>query len=196
MGKYTDDRAFTDHVHRHLALPKIYEPLQWTKVKMDEAHAKGIDMHKGIDYVFSHAGMYKSVQERFRESKYHTYSDFTIRYRRDGNLHSDRHESEYYKMKAAYFIYGITNCLKHEMENCSDFLKYAVIDLKKVYQKIDGGDIFISDNKQSRCRKTGNKIECPIKYNTDFSSSFFPVDISMLAELWGKEIIIAQKGFF
>ena len=195
MGSYLRDRAFTDQVHKQIALPIIYEQLKWQKVTLDAAKASHIDMHKGIDYVFKYEGKYMTVQERFRERKYHNYSDLTIRYRRDGNKYADRHESEYYKMKAAYFTYGITNCDKSEVNKCSDFLKFAVIDLQKVYEKIDSGDIFIADNKRHRCILAGNKIECPIKYNSDFSSSFFSIEISYLAALWGNEIIIAQKGF-
>ena len=196
MSNYLSDRAFTDYIHRNLALPIIYEPLKWTQINLDEALAKKIDIQKGIDYVFrNEKGVIKTVQERFREVKYQRYSDFTIRYRRDGNIHQDRRKSEYYKMKAAYFTYGITNCYKKEMNKCSDFVKFAVIDLKKVYEKIDAGQIIIRDNRHNTCTIENNRIICPIKYNSDGSSSFFPVEISFLLKLWGKEIIIAQKGF-
>ena len=76
------------------------------------------------------------------------------------------------------------------------FIKYAIIDLKKVYQKIDSKAIFISDNKKNTCEIVdGNRIQCPVKYNTDGSSSFFPIDISYLVKLWGNEMIVAQNGF-
>jgi len=138
-----------------------------------------------------------SVQERFREEKFKDYSDFTIRYRRDENKFLDRKESEYYKMKAHYFTYGIINSTKKEVNNTSGFLKYAIIDLKKVYEKLDSKDIYILDNGKNRCRIVDNaKIECPIKYNNDGSSSFFPIDISFLVKLWGDDMVIAQRGFF
>jgi hypothetical protein len=195
MANYISDRAFTDHIHNNVAIPVIYNPINWKQVKLDPANAIHIDMFQGIDYVFNHNGTNKTIQERFRERKYQQYSDFTIRYRRDENVHSDRHQSEYYKMKADYFTYGITNCLKAELSQCSDFLKYAIIDLKTVYSKIDAGDILIKDNGRNTCRIIDNKIECPVKFNTDGSSSFFPIEISFLIDLWGNDIIIAQKGF-
>lgn len=195
MANYISDRAFTDHIHNNVAIPVIYNPINWTQVNLDPDDAVHIDMFQGIDYVFNHNGTTKTVQERFRERKYQQYSDFTIRYRRDGNMHSDRHQSEYYKMKADYFTYGITNCLKDDLSQCSDFLKFAIIDLRIVYSKIDAGDILIRDNGRNTCRIIDNKIECPVKFNTDGSSSFFPIEISFLIDLWGNDIIIAQKGF-
>ena len=197
MSAYTSDRAFTDYIHRHLALDLIYTPIHWTPVDLDAAYAEKIDMQQGIDYIFKDkTGNLKTVQERFREVKYQKYSDFTIRYRRDGNMHQDRKQSEYYKMKADYFTYGITNCHKNtDLNRCTDFVKYAIIDLKKVYEKIDAGEIIIRDNGKNFCSLKDRKIICPIKYNHDGSSSFFPIEIAFLVQLWGKEIILSQKGF-
>lgn len=196
MGNYLSDRVFTDHIHQHLAIPKIYTPLLWKKVNLDVAESTYADMHEGVDHVFECKGLRHSVQERFREIRYRNFNDFTIRYRRDGNRHADRQQSEYYKMKAGYFTYGITNCPKEKIMQCDDFLKYALIDLKMVYSRIDTGEIVIRDNGASVCKKTIDHIECPVKYNKDGSSSFFAIDIAMLAERWGNEMIIAQKGFF
>ncbi|HHT23443.1 MAG TPA: hypothetical protein GXZ87_09085 [Bacteroidales bacterium] len=196
MARYTDDRAFTDCIHKNIAIPQIYNSIGWQKVNLEQEFAEQIDIYKGIDYVFrDENGELKTVQERFRESKYQNYSDFTIRYRRDENPHAARRESEYYKMKAGYFTYGITNCLKSNLAQCTDFIKYAVIDLKKVYEKIDQGLIVIRDNKENKCKIVDNKIICPIKHNHDGSSSFFPIEIPFLVRLWGDEIIISQKGF-
>ena len=196
MSKYLNDRAFTDYVHRNLAIQIIYKPLWWTQVQLKKDYAKYIDMIDGIDYIFRNGDNVMSVQERFREAKYQDYTDFTIRYRRDENKFKKRQQSEYYKMKAHYFTYGIINTSKKNVNDASDFIKYAIIDLKKVYQKLDSGDIIISDNNKNRCRIISNsKLECPIKYNADGSSSFFPIDISYLVKLWGKGMLIAQKGF-
>jgi len=196
MAYYIKDRAFTDYIHRNLALSIIYTPINWTQVDLDNDYAEEIDMQQGIDYIFrDENGNLKTVQERFREVKYQKYSDFTIRYRRDGNIHQDRHQSEYYKMKADYFTYGITNCYKTNLDRCTDFIKYAIIDLKKVYEKIDTGDIIIKDNGNNTCTLENNKIICPVKYNRDGSSSFFPIEISFLVQFWGEEIIVLQKGF-
>lgn len=196
MSKYKSDRAFTNYVHKKLAIPLIYKPLNWSEVQLRKDYAKYIDMMDGIDYVFRNNDAIMSVQERFREKQYENFSDFTIRYRRDENKIEERHESEYYKMKAHYFTYGIIDSSKDDVNNASSFIKYAVIDLKKVYEKLDSGAIFISDNKKNRCEIVDtNRIECPVKYNSDGSSSFFPIDIYYLVKLWGEDMLVAQKGF-
>lgn len=196
MSKYSKDRAFTNYVHTNLAIPLIYTPLNWSEVKLKKDYSKYIDMMDGIDYVFRKGNAIMSVQERFRENKYQGFTDFTIRYRRDSNRIKDRHESEYYKMKAHYFTYGIIDSSKEEAMKASAFIKYAVIDLKKVYQKLDVKKIYISDNGKNKCEIIdGERLECPVKYNSDGSSSFFPIDISFLVKLWGNDMIIAQKGF-
>ena len=194
MATYSSDRAFTDMVHKTLALAKIYAPLNWQPYVLSAKKATEIDMFKGIDYVFTNDG-FITVQERFREKKYQQYTDFTIRYRRDQNPLAERHQSEYYKMKAAYFVYGITNCLKDDITPCTDFIKYAVIDLKKLYEKLDDGSILIQDNGKHLCQIIDGKMVCPVKYNTDGSSSFFPIEISFLVKLWGNDMLVAQKGF-
>lgn len=196
MSKYSADRGFTNFVHKHLAIPIIYKPLNWEKVQLRADYAKYIDIMDGIDYVFRNEKAIMSVQERFRDVQYKDFTDFTIRYRRDENKTEDRHESEYYKMKAHYFTYGIIDDSKSAITKSSTFVKYAIIDLKKVYNKIDSGAIIISDNKKNKCRIIdGNRIECPVKYNFDGSSSFFPIDISYLVKLWGTDMLISQKGF-
>ncbi len=196
MSKYKTDKAFTDYVHKNLALPLIYNPLNWIEVQLKQDYSKYIDMMDGIDYVFRDGDYIMSVQERFREKQYKEFTDFTIRYRRDSNKLESRHESEYYKMKAHYFTYGIINSSKSEFNRASSFIKYAVIDLKKIYKKLDSKEIFITDNNENKCKIIdGNRIQCPVKYNSDGSSSFFPIDISYLVQLWGNEMLVAQKGF-
>lgn len=199
MAPYISDRHFTNTIHNNVAIPKVYNIIGWEQVVLDEKIAEKIDMQDGIDYIFKKDGVLKTVQERFRESKYRQYSDFTIRYRRDSNIHENRRESEYYKMKASYFTYGITNCLKTDLSQCTDFLKFAIIDMDKVYSKIDSKEIRIVKNGKNTCNiieQNGQKIiECPVKFNKDQSSSFFPIEISYLIELFGNDIVIAQKGF-
>lgn len=196
MSKYSTDRAFSDYVHRNLAIPLIYDSLNWKEVQLREDYAKYIDMMDGIDYVFRKNNDIMTVQERFREKQYQTFNDFTIRYRRDSNKVKDRHESEYYKLKAHYFTYGIIDSSKDAINKDSTFIKYAIIDLKKVYQKIDTKKIVIIDNHENKSKIVDDEyIECPIKYNLDGSSSFFPIDISYLVKLWGDEMLITQKGF-
>ncbi len=50
--------------------------------------------------------------------------------------------------------------------------------------------------KKNKCEIVdGKRIKCPVKYNTDGFSSFFPIDISYLVKLWGNDMVIAQKVF-
>lgn len=198
MANYISDRAYTNHIHNNLAIQKIYDIIGWHKHNIDPEELENLDINQGIDYIFKdNKGTLKTVQERFRKSKYQRYTDFTIRYRRDQNKHSSRIRSEYYKMNAKFFTYGITNCLKsNDLNKCTDFLKYAIVDLDKVYSKIDAGRIIIRDNNQNFCKIiNGDTIECPVKYNRDGSSSFFPIDITYLVQLWGSDMVISQKGF-
>lgn len=196
MSKYSTDRAFSDYVHRNLAIPLIYDSLNWKEVQLRKDYAKYIDMMDGIDYVFRKNNDIMTVQERFREKQYQTFNDFTIRYRRDSNKVKDRHESEYYKLKAHYFTYGIIDSSKDAINKDSTFIKYAIIDLKKVYDKIDTNEIRVVNNQENTSKIIDDHyIECPVKYNIDGSSSFFPIDISFLVKLWGDEMLIAQKGF-
>lgn len=197
MASYATDRAFTDYIHKNVALPKIYNTVNWQQHDIEEEHAKRLDMNHGIDYVVKDGnGALKTVQERFRESTYARYSDFTIRYRRDNNHAPSRIQSEYYKMKADFFLYGIVNGKKDNLGQCTDFIKYAIIDIQQIYKKIDNGMIQIQDNRQQKCSKKGNTLICPIKYNRDGSSSFITLEIPYLVDLWDNDdIIIAQKGF-
>jgi len=192
---YQSDRSFTNYIHQNLALPKIYEVLDWQKVELKKDILKEIDIEKGIDYVFEKEGKYKTVQERFREKKYSKFSDFTIRYRREGNKHLSRKQSEFYKIKADFFVYGIVNGDKSNFNSCQDFLKFAVINLDFIYQKIHSKEILIQDNQEHFCKVIDNQMICPIKYNKDKSSSFFPIDIQLLAKLWKNQGILLQKGF-
>ena len=197
---YSLDRGFTNYVHDNLAIPLVYKKIGWNQHNIDPNTLEYLDIQKGIDYIFKAAdGSIKTVQERFREKMYANYSDFTIRYRRDENSHSDRIKSEYYKMAADYFTYGITNGMKSNFESATDFIKVAIIDLKKVYQKIDEGLIVIRHNNQRVCKIINegglSKIECPVLYNRDHSSSFFPVEIRYLIQLWGEEMVVFKRGF-
>jgi hypothetical protein len=194
---YQSDQSFSDDIHWRLAMSQIYEPLGWSAVRMKPEQARLLDVSEGIDYVFlDTVGQITTVQERFREAKYQQYNDFTIRYRRDESQIQNQQESEFYKIKADYFIYGIANGNK-TVSPSTQFIKFAVIDLKFIQSKIDLGQIQIrGDLFQKTCRIENNKLLCPINQNKDGSSSFFPIDILLLAKLWGNESILLQKGFY
>lgn len=196
MPGYADDRQFTDLVHSKLALPLIYTPMRWLPCQLPAEEAKRRDMQEGIDYMFwDETETLVRVQERFREAKYAAFSDFTIRRRRDENPNPDRHQSEFYKIKADFFVYGITNGQKERPETVSNFLKFAVINLAMVYEKIENGLIRVEPVAANRCYVENGRMICPIKKNRDGSSDFFPIDIPLLVQLWGQETIKYQKGF-
>lgn len=85
--------------------------MRWKPIPLKQNIASNIDIYQGIDYIFrDQYGQIKKVQERLRDVTYQQYTDFAIRYRRDKNVHINRRASEFYKIKADYFTYGITNC--------------------------------------------------------------------------------------
>lgn len=195
--KYDFDRSFTNYVHKNLAVKVIYSQLNWVEKEVDPGYLESVDLNDGVDYFFTdkNADRTVSVQERFRESKYQTYNDFTIRFEREYNPHEERKLSEYYKLKADYFVYGTINSSKENVGSATDFIKFAVIDIKKLQQLIDANEIVIDRELRSRtCTMIDGKMHCPINYNKDYSSSFFPVDIGLLKK-HHPELILLQKGF-
>ena len=110
MANYSSDRSFTDYVHNHLAIPIIYRKLNWDISEIDAKVLETIDINEGIDYVLNNSsGETVLVQERFHDSFYSKYNDATLRFRRDQNQNPERIKSEFYKIKADYLVYGITN---------------------------------------------------------------------------------------
>ncbi|WP_400201780.1 hypothetical protein [Candidatus Methanarcanum hacksteinii] len=197
--KYSDDRKFTDTIHNNLAIPVIYAPLGWEQKEMDPDFSEKADIFDGIDYFFVDKKNNRIVttQERFRSKEYQEYSDFTIRFEREYNPHKERKLSEYYKLKADYFVYGTIDVEKNMMSEASSFLKYAVVDLDKIKILIDEGKIVIDRNLGSRtCKAINGVMHCPVNYNKDRSSSFFPIDIKLLIELFpNDQVVLEQDGF-
>ncbi len=194
---YDFDRKFTDYVHKNLALSLIYEQLNWKEQDVNGTMLENVDLRNAVDYflIDMNAGKIITVQERFREVKYQTFSDFTIRFEREYNPHEDRKLSEYYKLDADYFVYGIINSSKFDMKKATDFKKFAVIDVKKLKQLFDSGAIVVDRNLKSyKCKMINGVMYCPVNQNEDRSSSFIPVDIAMLGTLH-PEVIVIQKGF-
>ena len=200
MGsKYSFDRNFTDYVHNNLAIDLIYKALNWLPQEINATLMNNVDVNNAVDYFFVDTNNNKIIttQERFREEKYKNYNDFTIRFEREYNPNENRKLSEYYKLNADYFVYGIINSSKYELEKATDFIKYAVIDIKKLKKCLDDGLITVSRTLPSiYCQIIDNKMHCPVNYNKDYSSSFIPVDIKMLNKLFPNSgLIISQKGF-
>ena len=195
MNTYKKDRAFTDYVHTELALSHIYEPLKWQQHALNPSRLNQEDRARGIDYVFiDKTGRICTVQERFRESAYKKYNDFTIRYRRDGNRFKNRVESEFYKIKADFFTYGITNGNKDDLQSNTALIKFALIDMRQVYELIVDKKIDIIESKETTCKMNNGVMRCPIIHNKDGSSSFFPIDIQLLIEHFTPRVIVSQQG--
>jgi hypothetical protein len=196
VSKTEKDWDFTNYVHDILAVPIIYQKMEWTNVMRDE----NADRDHGIDYfVTQKDGMVIGIQERFRDNYYSKYNDFTIRYRRDRNQYDDRHESEFYKIKAKYLIYGITNGKKFidARGTLTNFLKYAIIDLGILNKKIEIGRIVIPNGLHRVSKIQSDILIAAHNFNPDGSSDFIAFDVLMLDKLFGDEgIITYQEGFF
>ncbi len=201
MGtKYNFDQKFSDWVHENLAVEKIYTLLEWIPQIMDGTISKNVDMNNGVDYFFVEKKTNKIIttQERFRDSFYQKYNDFTIRFERESNPNPERLKSEFFKIKSDFFVYGIINQSKYTYSSATDFIKFAVIDLKKLMKKIDDGTIVVDrDLKGLVSVVTDGVMRCPVIYNRDDSSSFVPFNIKQLNDLFKSEkIVILQKGVF
>ena len=199
MNTYSTDRAFTDYVHEHLALPQIYEPMGWCQQWMPEPLQKLLDLEEGVDYLMEDKrGKALRVQERFRDSYAKDYTDCTLRYRRDQNAHEERRASEFFKIQADYLLYGITNGSKFadKRATLTGFLKYAVVDLRVLMQAVQAGQIILqAGGLQSRIE--GDKMIAPIIPNRDPSSTFVAFDVLQLRQLFdGEGIILAQQGYW
>lgn len=199
MANYSSDRSFTDYVHNNLAIPIIYKKLNWNISKIEANILEEKDMNEGIDYVLhdnTNEAIY--VQERFRDSYYSNYNDATLRFRRDNNSNQDRIKSEFYKIKADYLVYGITNGNKfpEKRHTLTDFIKWVVLDLKFIKEQFKSEKIKIVTSSQKCCWISSGVLFCPENFNTDGSSSFIPFDIVLLKKLFGDNPIKDQKGYF
>ena len=196
---YKKDRKFTDFVHKEIATPVIYNKLGWKEKLLDSELAAKIDMENGVDYIFINGAAKEiKIQERFRDQKYKNFNDFTIRYRRDFNENKSQHQSEFYKLKADYLVYGITNTTKENIDvnQSLNFIKFAIVNLKVLFNKLRNEQITIKEKiKQSKIED--NKLIVPVLYNKDKSSSFIAFDIEQLCDLFSYDrIILIQKGFY
>lgn len=194
MAKYNSDRDFTDYAHLNLAIPLIYDKLNWTVIDYDENK----DINDGIDYLLIDiTGKEISIQERFRDDYYQQYTDATLRFRRDFNPNPARVKSEFYKIKADYLVYGITNGSKFldKRHALTDFIKLVVLDLKYLQEKYENGKIKIPTSRKRTCWIEDDVLCCPENFNPDGSSSFLPFDIPLIYKLWGESPIFYQKGY-
>ena len=192
---YASDRQFTDYVHE-LAIRDIYPKMDWVVQDVNNRLSVNIDMNNAVDYMaVDRMRRIITIQERFRESKYSRYSDFTLRYMRPENRHEERRLSEFFKLDADYFVYGIIDSPKYNVNSNSRFLKIAIINLKTLMDRVDDGVVVIDESmREKRCRQVGNTMHCPRIPNWDHSSDFVPFDILILDSI-APEVVEYQEGF-
>lgn len=198
-GNYKSDREFTDIVHLKLACSIIYPLLNWDIQDTNLKMLNNIDTQNAVDYIAIDRNRLKTItiQERFREQKYSNYTDFTIRYKRDYSKHEERKLSEFFKLDADYFVYGIIDTDKYRVNEAKNFLKYCVIDVNKLKQLMDL-ELIVIDEKSGmkKCYVRDKVLMCPVIQNHDFSSSFIPIDILLLSSLFEDDgVIVLQDGF-
>ena len=131
MTYYNDDRKFTNYVHENIAKKQIYPKLNWIIQDINTIVAENVDINNSVDYfaIDSNNNKIITIQERFREKKYLNYNDFTIRYKRIFNKDPNRKLSEFFKLNVNYFVYGIIDQSKIDVNENGNFVKYAIICL-------------------------------------------------------------------
>ncbi|MEQ9441224.1 MAG: hypothetical protein RIG62_19430 [Cyclobacteriaceae bacterium] len=196
-ANYQQDRAFTDYVHQHIALPQVYQPLGWEPFHLSKQEKAQLDIHHGIDRVFhTPEGTLVTVQERFRTAAYATYQDVTFRYRRDQHADVQRRYSEFYKIQADYLLYGITDShSKNTATRLSGFVKVVLLQLAPLWKKLQTKEAVIDETKTGRCYWLNQQLVVPVNHNRDGSSSFIAWDVPLIARHWPHEIIVHQRGF-
>lgn len=199
MSKYQNDRVFTDYIFNNLAKKIVYPKLSWEEVKIEKKELEKLDINNGIDAIIKNKNNELfGLQYRFRDSYYSSlYNDVTLRYKREYNKNKERVMSEFFKIEAKYFLYGISNGKKFEdnLHTNTNFLKWAVIDIDNLLKAIDDELIVIDETLNGiTCQFKNGKMFCPINNNNDNSSSFVPFDIPMLNKI-SNNIIVASSGF-
>ena len=194
---YRTDRAFTEYVHRHVALPQVYRPLGWSSFRLSKRETEQLDREHGIDRIFyTGEGYLVSVQERFRAGEYAArYNDVTLRYRRDHNRHAERRWSEFFKIQADYLLYGIVAGEKKNLASVRSFQKVALLKVPKLFEKLTNGEINIREERSGRSYLNQGKMIVPVNHNRDGSSSFVAFDVALISRTWPGEIVVWQRGF-
>lgn len=199
MKKFDKDFIFTKKVHDKLAKKIIYEKLNWQIQELNINIAKSLDVNNAVDRFAYDKNSKKiiTIQERFREKKYFNYSDFTIRYKREKNNNTDRVNSEFFKLDCDYFVYGIIDESKENVDNSKKFLKFVVIDVFELKNLFKINRIVINDKSNSKkCIFVNNVLTCPVIYNKDDSSSFVPIDVfELINNFFDSKVILKQEGF-
>ncbi|MFS0982430.1 hypothetical protein [Enterococcus casseliflavus] len=207
MSNYNSDRSFTDYVHVNLAVPIIYSKLEWNCLPLHTDYTNQRDMQDGIDYQATDEHGFKiTIQERFRDAFYADRNDFTMRYTRENSLRENEQKSEFFKIDATYFIYGITNGKKFAdaRHTLTGIIRYVVVDVNELKNLFRKGIIKVPNGIQYSSRIVNDENGRQVLYtaklaNRDGSSEFIAIDPAQLRQILGQNIsnvIIDQIGFY
>ena len=202
MSTYSNNRAFSDYVFKHLAIPHVYPYMKWQPHHINAALLEQLDLQQGIDAIaLTEQGQAISIQYRFRDQFYgNKYSDVTLRYQREHHPNPFAHQSEFFKINADYLLYGVSNgkSFPDALPSNTQLTKWAIIDIKKLKQAIDKQIIIIGSPtiKGIQCQWLNQQLHCPINQNRDYSSSFVPFDVPLMAQhLSSYGIVVYAHGF-
>lgn len=157
--------------------------MNWQETHTDTSYDDQRDKKDGIDYqAVDQLGFKVTIQERFRDEYCKKFNDFTIRYTRDNSQREEEKQSDFFKIDASYFIYGVTNGKKFsdKRHTLTDFIKYVVFDVNSLKNLFRHG-----------------VIKVPSKFT--YYSEFIAIDPKKLSEILGSDIskvIIEQKGYY
>lgn len=84
---------------------------------------------------------------------------------------------------------------KDARHTLTDLIKWVIVDLESLMQKINEEKIIIKTDNRTTCWEKDGIIYCPENFNPDGSSSFIPFDIPLLHKKWGNEIIFKSHGY-
>lgn len=200
FNNFNTRKEFTDKVHAEMA-PNVYKYLNW---KLDDGNSRGNEYLKeanivdGIDYyVENEDGYHRTIQERFRRSnKAGHYNDITLRYQYPEN--TKKINSEWFKITADYFLYGVVPVEKtSDVTSSVKFTKLVVIDLRCFSRLVDKGKIKIGNGKESYIDKNGilySGINRNKKRQGDNPSTFVSFNVMDLYKL-DAELIVTEHGY-
>lgn len=195
---YKNRRLFSNAVHVNMA-SKVYEYLGWQiDDSRGEIYKEQADIKDGIDYYLLVNGFHRTVQERFRTSNYEKYTDVTFRYQYP-DLKTENQNSEWFKITADYFLYGIiqqNTTDASEIKPSGKFKKLVLLDLRLFTRLVDNGRILIGKKGYSYLNnsKLYGGVRSNVSRNTDNRSTFVFFDVKDLYQL-DNNLIIIEKGY-
>ena len=159
------DQSFTDLAHKNLApafYGQIFPGARVEQASVEDDQKKGIDYHVLTDLANLDGSGSKrvrfNVQERFLRIDHpmlRTSKEFTLRYSRPDSLSPDQKQSEFFKIKAHYLYYGITNATKATATSAevppTACLRQVLVDLPKLMKLVDDGKIAIGPPNSHPC---------------------------------------------